>query len=50
MQENIEDTVIISDTSCLIALTNANRLDILKKRYKNIKVHWVLLTVQEKII
>jgi predicted nucleic acid-binding protein len=38
MQENIEDTVIISDTSCLIALTNAHRLDILKKRYKNIKV------------
>ena len=38
MPEKIEDIIIISDTSCLIALTNAHKLDILTKTYKNIQV------------
>ena len=38
MPEKIEDIIIISDTSCLIALTNAHKLDIVYKTYKNVQV------------
>ena len=36
MQNNLRDKAIISDTSCLIALTNINKLDILKQLYDEI--------------
>ena len=36
MQDNSLDRAIISDASCLIALTDINRLEILKKLYKEI--------------
>jgi len=38
MPEKVEDIIIISDTSCLIALTNAHKLDIVYKTYKNVQV------------
>ena len=36
MQSNLYDKAIISDTSCLIALTNINRLDILKRLFDEV--------------
>ena len=36
MQKNVYDKAIISDASCLIALTNINRLEILKQLFKEI--------------
>ena len=36
MQSNLYDKAIISDTSCLIALTNINRLDILKRLFNEV--------------
>ena len=36
MQDNSFDKAIISDSSCLISLTNINKLDILKKLFKEI--------------
>jgi predicted nucleic acid-binding protein len=38
MPQNLFDNIIISDASCLIALTNINQLDLLKKLYKNINI------------
>ena len=36
MQNNSFDRVIISDTSCLIALTRINKLNVLKQMYNEI--------------
>jgi len=33
-----QDVIIISDTTCLIAFTNVNKLDVLKQTYKNIEI------------
>ena len=38
MPTNIETPIIISDTSCLIALTNINCLDVLKQLYETILI------------
>ena len=38
MPSDIKTQIIISDTSCLIALTNINHLDILKQLYKTVLV------------
>jgi predicted nucleic acid-binding protein len=35
---NLQDKIIISDTTCLIAFTNANKLNILKNTYDYIEV------------
>jgi predicted nucleic acid-binding protein len=35
---NLQERIIISDTACLIAFTNANKLNILKSTYDNIEV------------
>ena len=37
-QENTDDKLVISDTSCLIAFTNSNKLDVLKNTFSNIEV------------
>jgi predicted nucleic acid-binding protein len=37
-QGSPQDTVIISDTTCLIGLTNIGRLDILRKIYRSVLV------------
>ena len=38
MPQNSFDNIIISDTSCLIALTQINQLDLLKKLYKTVAI------------
>jgi predicted nucleic acid-binding protein len=37
-ENNLQENIIISDTTCLIAFTNANKLNILKSTYDNIEV------------
>ena len=48
MQANSSDSAIISDTSCLIALTKINRLEILQKLYKEIIVTTEIATEYQK--
>jgi len=38
MPQNLFDSIIISDTSCLIALTQINQLGLLKKLYKTVVI------------
>ena len=38
MPKNLQDRIIISDTSCLIAFTNAKKIDILRMTFDNIEV------------
>ena len=37
-ENNLQDVIIISDTACLIAFTNVNKLDVLKRTYNNIEI------------
>jgi len=38
MQEITDEKLVISDTSCLIAFTNSNKLNVLNKTFNNIEV------------